>query len=227
VRRWQLIAHRGASADATENTLAAFTLAKQQGADAVECDVRLTRDGTPVVFHDADLVRLAARTERIDLLNAAEVAALRVGDGEPIPTLAEALDWSRDGLPLVIELKAGADPTTLAERVATVVRSIPAAQIACVSSFSPLILSAIATRLPGVPRALISDQPTNAEATAGAIGVQALHLAVGRWLGAPPFEPTLVWTVDDPAVASRLLGEGARGIFTNRPHLLAELRVAA
>jgi glycerophosphoryl diester phosphodiesterase len=228
VNGWLLIAHRGASADATENTIAAFDLAKRQGADAVECDVRLTRDGTPVVFHDADLRRLGGRPERIDALSDGALAAVRVGDGERIPTLAEALDWSSRGLPLVIEVKAGAELARVARQVAAAIRRAPAAQILDVSSFSAPLLSALAAQLPGVPRALVAEEDAaEAAAVARSLNVEALHLAVERWPGHPPFAPTLVWTVDDPVQARRLLDEGATGIFTNRPGRLAPLRAAA
>lgn len=224
MNRWLLIAHRGASADATENTLAAFALAAEQGADAVECDVRLTQDGTPVVLHDADLRRLAGRTERVEALTIAELAAVRVGDGQLIPTLAEALDWSRRGLPLVVELKAGPDPSLLAECVAPVIRSA-ADRIVAVSSFSLSILQRVAERLPDVALALVADEASEvAAARAHAVGASALHLAVGRWPGRPPFQPTLVWTVDDRADATRVLSEGAAGLFTNRPGVLAAVR---
>lgn len=227
MNRWLLIAHRGASADATENTLAAFALAATQGADAVECDVRLTRDGTPVVFHDATLLRLAGRAERVEALTRAELAAVRVGDGHTIPTLAEALDWSRTGLPLVVELKDGADPSRVAACVAPVVRSV-GGRIVAISSFSASLLERIAARLPALPLALVADEPAGlAAARARVVGASALHLAVGRWPGRPPFEPTLVWTVDEAADAAQLLGEGATGIFTNRPAALAALRGTA
>ncbi|MCS6801357.1 MAG: glycerophosphodiester phosphodiesterase [Chloroflexota bacterium] len=225
--RWRLIAHRGASAEVTENTLAAFDLAARHGADAVECDVRLTRDGVPVVFHDADLVRLAGRPERVDSLTAAEVAAVRLEGGHRIPTLAETLVWSRTGLPLIIEVKSGADPVLMARQVAAVAAAV-GGTVAALSSFSPRLLEALAASLPEVPRALVADLPAeDAAVQARAVGAAALHLAVRRWTGAPPFEPTFVWTVDDVSAAGRLLGEGARGIFTNRPAALAALRGSA
>src|SRR5262245_45061418 len=84
--RWRRIrgrprvwAHRGASAHAPENTLEAFELARTAGADGIELDVRLDRDGTAVVFHDSDLQRLCDRPGCIEDLTAGERKQLRVG----------------------------------------------------------------------------------------------------------------------------------------------------
>ena len=106
LNRPQIIAHRGASAHAPENTLAAFRIAIDAGADGVELDVRLSKDGIPVVVHDRDLKRLAGRVDAIADLKAEELALVDVGShfnathpkrtrsefaGVGISTLAEVL----------------------------------------------------------------------------------------------------------------------------------------
>lgn len=91
-----IIAHRGASADAPENTLAAFRLAWRQGADAIETDLRLTADGAVVAFHDEDGRRLLGDPRRIRDLARAEI---------PAPTLAEILAEVPAGGEVVLELK--------------------------------------------------------------------------------------------------------------------------
>ena len=114
-----VIAHRGASAHAPENTLPAFELAVRQGADAFELDVRLTRDGAPVVMHDETLERT---TSLIGLVRARTLAELRAADagcsftpdggrtlpfrdrGVRIPTLAEVL-WAFPAMPVLVEVK--------------------------------------------------------------------------------------------------------------------------
>src|SRR5215207_5091471 len=114
-----VIAHRGASGQAPENTLPAFELAVQQGADAFELDVRLTRDGAPVVVHDATLERT---TDLTGPVRARTLAELRMADaghwftadarrsypfrgrGVRIPTLAEVL-WSFPAIPVLVEVK--------------------------------------------------------------------------------------------------------------------------
>lgn len=117
-----IIAHRGSSAVAPENTLAAFSRALDDGAEGVEFDVRITRDGIPVVFHDSDLKRIAGSEVRIDALTAAELADVDVGgwfnknfeehakkdySGEAIPTLESVMELlgALRG-PVYVELKS-------------------------------------------------------------------------------------------------------------------------
>src|SRR5262249_42375520 len=85
-KRPRVWAHRGDSAHEMENTMAAFDAARAAGADGIELDVQLDRDGTVVVFHDDTLDRLVGRPGKITELSATERAALRVG-GHAVPTL--------------------------------------------------------------------------------------------------------------------------------------------
>ncbi|MDN3526566.1 glycerophosphodiester phosphodiesterase family protein [Halomonas sabkhae] len=108
----EIIAHRGSSAQAPENTLAAIELAMRDGADSIEVDARLTGDGQVVLHHDATLRRLAGDPRRIDNLGSDVLAGVDVGSwfgdafvGEPIATLTEALERTRGQTRLMIELK--------------------------------------------------------------------------------------------------------------------------
>ena len=102
-----VIAHRGVSAHAPENTLAAFQMAIDVGADGVELDVRLSKDGVPIVVHDRNLVRLAGRSDSVANLTAGELSRVDVGShfnavrprrarsefvGAGVPTLAAVLE---------------------------------------------------------------------------------------------------------------------------------------
>jgi glycerophosphoryl diester phosphodiesterase len=87
-RSAEIIAHRGASAEAPENTIEAFQLGLDQGADAIECDVHLSADGELVVIHDADLRRVAGIDKAINELALADLKAL----DSRIPSLSEVLD---------------------------------------------------------------------------------------------------------------------------------------
>ncbi|HUF05739.1 MAG TPA: glycerophosphodiester phosphodiesterase [Aridibacter sp.] len=106
--RPQVVAHRGSSHKAPENTLEAFALAIEEGADGLEMDVRLAGDGTPVLFHDASLRRFTGKDKRIDSLSAGEIKSVSVGkwfnnrypkrarqeyEKSFVPTLEEALDF--------------------------------------------------------------------------------------------------------------------------------------
>lgn len=129
-----IIAHRGASALAPENTLAAFCRAMEDGADGIEFDVRLAGDGVPVVIHDADLERLAGRAGRVSNFTSADLQTFDVGSWfnernphksndefslETVPTLARLLGFAcgYKGL-LYLEMKCRREET---ERLAEVV----------------------------------------------------------------------------------------------------------
>ncbi|MCA1588123.1 MAG: hypothetical protein LC744_05620 [Chloroflexi bacterium] len=124
-----IVAHRGASGRAPENTLEAFRLAVDAGADAVELDVHLTADGQLAVIHDETLDRTTDRTGAIaeltmDEIRQADAGAGFAGDGGQypyrgrgltVPSLAEVLDWLPDELGLVVEIKARNAPDAVVE----------------------------------------------------------------------------------------------------------------
>jgi glycerophosphoryl diester phosphodiesterase len=154
-----IIAHRGASIHAPENTLAAFRRALDDGADGCEFDVRLASDGVPVVIHDATLKRTAGRKGEIATLSSSALAGIDVGSWfnrrrparareeyalERIPTLARVLDgFAPRSRALYVELKCSrADAVLLAAAVVEVLRERPdAARRSVVESF---VLDAVA-----------------------------------------------------------------------------------
>lgn len=226
-KRPRIWAHRGASAHKPENTLAAFELAKTAGADGIELDVQLDRDGHVVVFHDYDLMRLCERTGTIETLNATERKALRVR-GECVPTLAEVFDMLGD-TEVNVELKAPRPGrmNALAHATANVIRQSRRADQVLVSSFDPLTLVQFHRYMPNIALAYLyaSDQ-----------SLPARRGWVGTWMGASVLHPehTLctaqlvknwhtagmpvnTWTVDDPVELVRLTKLGVDGVFTNDP----------
>jgi glycerophosphoryl diester phosphodiesterase len=100
-----IVGHRGASSAAPENTLAAFARALEDGADGVEFDVRLARDGVPVVIHDATLRRTALRPERVDALTSAELKKIDAGSwfNRRFPALAREA-FAHEGVPTLSEV---------------------------------------------------------------------------------------------------------------------------
>ena len=127
----EIIAHRGASAEAPENTLAAIQLAWQYGADAAEIDVQLTADGQLVAIHDETMLRTGGADWAVKDRTLAELKTLDVGSwkspqfaNERIPTLAEVLDMVPIGKRLFIEVKCGVDA------IPELVRVLSAAQTA-------------------------------------------------------------------------------------------------
>lgn len=106
--RFLRIAHRGASGHAPENTLAAFRLAAELGADMVELDVRVSADGVPVVIHDSSVDRTTNGTGLVRDLTLSQLQQLDAGGGESIPTLEETIQTCREvGIGLYIEIKEG------------------------------------------------------------------------------------------------------------------------
>ncbi len=224
-----IIAHRGASAEAPENTLAAFQRALALKVDGIELDVQLTRDGVPVVFHDASLHRLTGETGRLTRQTWRELCGRRVGGTERIPRLVDVLRLTRGRAVVQIELKAGVS-------VGPVVRAIKAARAmewVILASFVPGLVRDARRLAPTVPRMLISEgKQTPASlarqlAALGAAGLSVNHRAVtgARWVACFKARGYSVWawTVNDARRARRLAGWGIDGLLGDNPALLKRM----
>jgi glycerophosphoryl diester phosphodiesterase len=230
VTRPQLIAHRGASAEAPENTLAAFRRALALGVDGIELDVQVSRDGVPVVFHDATLVRLTGCRGRIAQFTRRELRRFRVR-GEPIPTLAEVLALTRARVVVQVEIKRGVP-------VAPVVQSIRRARAATgvvLASFEPAQLAAVRALAPRIPRMLIHRGGGGGRATpiararalagvlanlgAGGVSLDYRRLRSAAFIGALKRRGFCVWcwTVNDSRAMLRCAAWGADAILSDNP----------
>lgn len=225
-----VIAHRGASAYAPENTIAAFALAKRQGAAMIELDVQLTADGALAVFHDDTTERWDGRPRPVRQCSLAELQALDIS-GERVPTLEETLAFARDaGLGLNVELKR----TGIGARCAALLRQYGLVDQTIVSSFLPAALHELAAADPAVRRGyLMGTRSYRPVIRARELWPFFALRAVGATAWHPTWELPMieriipivrragyavhVWTVDDPAVMRRLAAVGASGIITNRP----------
>lgn len=229
-----IVAHRGASADAPENTLAALRLGFAQGADYAECDVHLTRDGAVVLLHDDTLARTAGDARAVADLTLAELRALDVGAwrgerwrGEKIATLAEALAVVPDGCRLLVEVKSG--PEALPAVVEALAASGCGAEKCIFMGFDPEIARAALRELPEVERHWLVEIGAGADTIAvvrDALAAGCAALNVDRAAGGDPALVAaahaaglgvFVWTVDDEDEALRLAALGADGLTTNRP----------
>lgn len=156
------IAHRGyhdLNRSRWENTLSAFDAAIERDY-AIECDVHLSADGVPVVFHDSVLNRLAGRDGFVHEMSAAELNQLKVGGTDDhIPTLAEMLARVRGRVPLVIELKGveGKD-TGLVAAVAQTLEGYRGE--AAIMSFDHWLVRRFADDAPGIPAGLTAEKRT-------------------------------------------------------------------
>ena len=157
-----ITAHRGASHDAPENTLAAFRLAWEKGADAIEGDFRLTKDGRVVCVHDADTERVAGKKLVVAQSTLAQLKVLDVGSwksrkyrDERIPTLAEVLAVVPEGKRIFIELKNGAEIVAPIKRVIDQTK-IDLNQVVIISFNKAAIVEAKKS-MPGVKAHWLSD----------------------------------------------------------------------
>jgi glycerophosphoryl diester phosphodiesterase len=228
-----LIAHRGASAEAPENTLAAFRRALTLGVDGIELDVQVTRDGVPIVFHDTTLVRLTGRRGRIAQFTRRELRTFPVR-GEAIPALSEVLALTRDRCVVEVELKRGTPVAPVVEAI----RRARAGGAVVLASFEPGLVAEARLRAPRLPRLLIHDgggggrttpaarvrRLTAALATLGAAGISLNHEAIpsAEFVAALKRRGFCVWcwTVNQPRVMLRLARWGADAILSDNPALL-------
>lgn len=225
-----IIGHRGASADAPENTLAAFALAVAQGADGVELDVQLSADGQPVIIHDGTIDRVTNGAGRVSALTLAQLQAYALRDGERIPTLAQLFALLGTQTLYNVELKDMSQRDRgLETAVAACVREFGLNERVLISSFNPFAVRRARRCFdPGVPLALIRQPGLQSQAYRLVRGTQADHPhhslvdeAYMGWARARGYR-VHVWTVDDPQIARRLVKLGVHGIITNAPRRLRD-----
>jgi glycerophosphoryl diester phosphodiesterase len=223
-----VIAHRGSSRRAPENTLAAFRLARREAADGVELDVMRCGSGEVVVFHDADLRRLGGRKERIARAPLELLREVDLGGGEHIPLLSEVLEELGPDMLVNIELKLPRlGRRGLAEAVTGLIRRHAMGSRALVSSFHPWPLVRMRVLAPEVPTGLLFHEklalPLRQAWSAAWIQPVALHpeatlcdtLQIQDWHRRG--YAVNAWTVDDPAEVAALALAGVDGIITNDP----------
>lgn len=237
------IAHRGASAEAPPNTLAAFRRAMELGADGVELDVRLSADGVPVVIHDATVDRTTDGTGRVADLSLAALKELDAGSwfdpvfaGERIPTLEEVFEAiGATGL-INVELKAlPGEERGLEPAVVTLVRQHNLTDRVLFSSFNPFTLRRTRRLAPDIPLGFLYDASHLSRMARAAAALmprlrpEALHPnwhLVSRALVDRAHRrgrKVIAWTVNDPRHMRRLVGLGVDGIITDYPDRLGEV----
>jgi glycerophosphoryl diester phosphodiesterase len=243
-----VLAHRGASAYAPENTIAAFLLARELGADGVELDVQLSRDKIPVVIHDDTVNRTTDGQGRVSDLTVAELARLDAGGwktedyrGERIPTLAQVFDALADWLRPVgrarpcllnVELKTDRISTDGLEREVTNAIARRGLDRVLLSSFNPWALNRAKKFNPRLVRGLLYDSSLPFYLPQSWLRFwsdpRALHpehsLVTERfvkWARKKKYHIN-TWTVDDPDEARRLAQLGVNAIITNVPDIIRD-----
>jgi glycerophosphoryl diester phosphodiesterase len=241
-RPW-VIAHRGASRDRPENTLAAFDEALRQGCDGIELDVQLSRDGVPVVYHDKTLTRAGGGRRRVAQLDLRELAALDPGArldvafrGQHIPALENVLERYGSRTRLLVEIKtregaSGADRhLLLAREVGRLLTKMKLEDRVLVLSFDADVLAACAAEAPCL-RPVLNLRPPRRMTNALRARLASLHalsadvrsltrafatdvLSAGR--------PLFVYTCNTVHSVERALAADASGVMSDRPGWLAD-----
>ena len=243
-----IIAHRGASYDAPENTLAAFKLAFEQNADGIEGDFYLTKDGKIVCFHDKTTKRTAGGVD-LDVASSTlgELRKLDVGScknpkyaGEKPPTLEEVFAILPPGKFFCIEIKSG--PEILPVLKETIAKSKVSPEQLRIIAFDSNVIAQAKNVLPNIKAHWISDYKQNKQTgewrpshqtilkTLKQIGADGFNSNANLAVLTPQFVhqlkeiglETQVWTVDKPEVAKTLKEMGVFAITTNRPGFIRQ-----
>lgn len=235
--RDEVQAHRGASAIAPENTLAAFRAAAEQGAKWVELDVALLGDDTLVVIHDDSVDRTTSGTGNLGALTRAEVDRLDAGSwfgsqfaGEKLPTLDEVIaELGQLGLSANVEIKQHPHHKSLDQLVEAVQHAIgkrAAGTNIMISSFDPDCLRAMHALEPDLEMAMLWGRPPEDwEAQLAAIPASTIHMHF-KALSIGLLEETTkkgtkvrAWTCNDPVQLVSFWDAGLTGVITDNPKL--------
>ncbi len=231
-QRFWRIAHRGASAHAPENTLAAFREAARLGADMVELDVQMTADGQAIVLHDATLDRFPGHAGEVRFKTLDEIRLVNAGMGERIPTLEEAIQVCREELlGIYIELKTGA----AIDAVARAFQEYDLYQWALVGSFRPDWVAELKQRDRRIRTAILFHSPhVDPVALAQAVDADFVHpcwenaaeqphrLLTQAWLDRVREAGlgVILWHEERPEEIAALRKLGVDGICSDAPELL-------
>jgi glycerophosphoryl diester phosphodiesterase len=244
------IAHRGGAKLRPENTLGAFAHALSIGVDAIECDVRLSRDGEPVVIHDEALDRTTNHTGPVSRFTASELANIDAGhhfgpaEGFPfrgrgfgVPRLADVLALSAD-VPVIVEIK-GDDVTTVGP-VLDAIDAAGAGSRVVIGGFSHAVLSAVRRRAPGLVTSASQNEVISAlrwsyiwwaprrpafqliQAPLQLRGRRVLNRSLVRVLRRAGL-PVQAWIVDEIDDMRRVLEWGVTGLISDRPDRAVEV----
>jgi glycerophosphoryl diester phosphodiesterase len=231
--RAEIVAHRGASASAPENTLAAFERAIVDGADWVELDVQETADGEVVVTHDSDLKKVSGVGLKIWDCTLQQLQSVDIGSrfdaqfgAERVPTLGEALDLCKGRVGVNIELKYYGHQVRLEERVVEIVEAKGMASEIVVMSLDYEGVRKIRSLRPHWKVGLLKSVSVG-----DVTKLDVDFLAVNARSASPAFIDTahrhgkqvLVWTVNDPVSMSVMISRGVNGIITDDPAMAASV----
>lgn len=237
----KVIGHRGAKAYAPENTLESIETAASLGVEWVELDVKLTRDGMPIIFHDEGLERTTNGSGLVAQTDYADIANLEAGSwfgdsfaGIKIPTLEEAVDvLLKHNLGLNLEIKPcpGREKETAEIALDHLSQMWDEPDRLLISSFQHVSLEAAMDLAPDYARGLLiggEEMPENWKDLADYLDVKTINLGTRLVTRAVADEvmdlelPLLVYTVNDPMQARSLQKLGVDAFFSDNPDVILE-----
>ncbi|HEX5048821.1 MAG TPA: glycerophosphodiester phosphodiesterase family protein [Gammaproteobacteria bacterium] len=222
-----IIAHRGSSAEAPENTLAAFRLAANERTDFIELDVQESSDGQVLVVHDSDLMKVGGNATKVWEGDAAKLRSVDIGSfkspqfaAERVPTLAEALDACKGKCKVVVELKQYGHSQRLEERVVEIVEAAGMQDDCVFMSLDHGMVQKMKTLRPSWRVGVLV-----AKAIGDLTDLKADFLAVEARMATRGFirrahrtgQDVFIWTVNDPAWMFVGLSRGVDGLITDKP----------
>ena len=226
----EITAHRGASAYAPENTLIAYRIAMEMGADRAELDVWLSKDGEVVLMHDEELLRTTGSEGMVWEHTLDELKSLEAGSwfaekfkGEPIPTLREVIGLAKGKMKLNIEVKTSKPEQLIAQRVVEIIRLENFIDECIVTSFDRDVIIEVKRIAPEITTGFIIDE----ELPEGVMDGTWDILSCSHELATKEFineahgrgKRIHVWTINEPGRIRHFARLGVEGIITDRPDI--------
>lgn len=239
-----VIAHRGASSYAPENTHSAFKLAIELNAEMIELDVSLSKDGIPVVVHDETVDRTTNASGLVSSFTLSELKNLETGawfsekyKGEPFPTLEEVLSYTKDKIAVNIEIKTEAvtnNPSGgIIEKALRIVKEAGVSDQVLFSSFDYRAMEHLEQLAPEMPKAILYEKSQSGELLPSELvekyKVDAFNCShrqlSDKWIEDLKANniPFFIYTVNEKELMKKIIENGAKGIFSDKPDLLKEV----
>lgn len=239
-----VIAHRGASAYAPENTHSAFKLAIDMEAEMIELDLSISKDGIPVVVHDESVDRTTGASGEVNTFTLEELKKLETGswfdnkfNGEPFPTLAEVLAYTKDKIAVNIEIKTEAVSDEIedgiVEKALKIVKEVGVENQVIFSSFDYRVMEHLEKLVPEMPKAILYEESQSGNLLPSELvkkyNVDAFNCSY-RELNDAWVEdltsnkiPFFIYTVNDEKLMQSVIRKGAKGIFSDKPDILKQV----
>ncbi len=239
-----VIAHRGASSYAPENTHSAFKLAIEMKSEMIELDLLLSKDGVPVIIHDEDLSRTTGFEGNVSDYTLDELRKLETGSwfsdefaGEPFPTLEEVLVYTKGKIAVNIEIKHES-VTDIAEggivdKALELVKKAGMQEEVIFSSFDYRVMEHLNVLAPDMPKALLYEERQSGDLSpldlVQKYNVDAFNCSyrqlTDEWIEELNANniPFFIYTVNDEELMRKIFQAGAKGIFSDKPDVLMQV----